>query len=401
MPRKPTELYRRGQFWLAWDRKADNSLRSPFPAIFWYDTARGRIRSTSTGTKDVEQAKLALDAHYLQHERGLTVCPTCGQTRSITTSLLVTDAVTNYQLMHGDRQSSSQAIAARLSHIVAYLAQLPDSGVTCDQVDEGWITGFRAWSVKQPIVSPSGKLRVRTTSTVENSVLQLAAAINHAHRRGDTMKPAQFKPIAMKELNRTPRHRSSVAELAKMLAYAIQPSRKKRREPLRRFLIISIATLARPDAALDVSTAPERGQWDKTHGILDLNPRGRRQTKKYRAVVPVAHQVMPWLNACGGKFVGAASVQSGWRAMAGCIGLPSEGEGGTKLIRRSMAKLLRDRLPPAEWSEVEMFLGHRKFDSTSDIYAPFDPSYCAHAKRAIETLIDEIEALTPGAFSLD
>jgi hypothetical protein len=66
-----------------------------------------------------------------------------------------------------------------------------------------------------------------------------------------------------------------------------------------------------------------------------------------------------------------------------------------------MAKLLRDRLAPADWSEVEMFLGHRKFDSTSDIYAPFDPSYCANAKRSIEGIVEEIEALTPGAFNLD
>lgn len=398
MPRQQKELYRRGQFWLAWDRKADKSLRSPYPAIFWYDAARGRVRSTSTGTEDVEQAKLALDVHYLKHERGLTVCPTCGQARSVTTSLLATDAITNYLLMHGDHQSSAEAIAARLSHIVAYIAQLSDAGVTCDQVDEAWISGFRAWAIEQPVVSSGGKTRARTPSTVENSVLQFAAAINHAHRRGDTVKPALFRPIQVKELNRTPRHRSTIAELARMFAYTLQPEREQRRAPLRRFLMISIATLARPDAAYDVSIAANRGQWDRAHQILDLNPRGRRQTKKYRAVVPVARQVAPHLNECEGRFVGSKSVQSAWHSMAVVLKLPGDGEGGTKLIRRSMAKLLRDRLPASQWDEIEMFLGHRKFDSTSDIYAPFDPTYCANARQAIEAIIDEIEKLAPGAF---
>ena len=90
---------------------------------------------------------------------------------------------------------------------------------------------------------------------------------------------------------------------------------------------------------------------------------------------------------------------SAWDNMAAELGLPKDGESGMKLIRRSMAKLLRDRLPKADWVDVELFLGHSKFDSVSDIYAPFDPSYCAAARREIEAIIDEIEALVPGAFT--
>jgi hypothetical protein len=38
----------------------------------------------------------------------------------------------------------------------------------------------------------------------------------------------------------------------------------------------------------------------------------------------------------------------------------------------------------ADWVEVELFLGHRKFDGVSDIYAPFDPSYYGVARQEIE-----------------
>lgn len=78
--------------------------------------------------------------------------------------------------------------------------------------------------------------------------------------------------------------------------------------------------------------------------------------------------------------------------------LPGEGEAGQKLIRRSMAHLLRARRVPVE--QVAMMLGHRKIESTSELYAPFDPDYLAGAVAAIESIIDEIENLTPGAFAL-
>jgi integrase len=84
--------------------------------------------------------------------------------------------------------------------------------------------------------------------------------------------------------------------------------------------------------------------------------------------------------------------------MAAELGLPDEGEAGTKLIRRSMAKLLRDRGVDRE--EVEMMLGHRRMDSTTEIYAPFDPSYLGGAVAAIEDIIGEITALVPNAFAL-
>lgn len=73
----------------------------------------------------------------------------------------------------------------------------------------------------------------------------------------------------------------------------------------------------------------------------------------------------------------------------------TDGESGTKLIRCSMATLLRDRLAVSDWLEIEMFFGHTRFDQTSDIYAPFAPNYLAKA-REIEAIVDEVEALAPG-----
>ncbi|WP_338503676.1 phage integrase SAM-like domain-containing protein [Sphingomonas kaistensis] len=401
MPSNKTDIYRRGEFVLRWDRKTDGTLRSPYLAIVTYDPKRRRTVSTSTGTSDIEAGKLKLDAHYLKVTRGEIVCPTCGQHMPrAAEALFLADAIANYLTTELDKKASASAIKARLAHVVNYLSTLPGD-VRCSDVDDDWVEGFRQWAAKQPIVTPTGKQKERSLSTVENSVLQLAAVINHAYDFRRTGKGALFRPIPTKEVNRTPTHRSSVAQLAEMFAYATNPDRKERRKPLHRFLIISVATLARPDAALDVSTAPERGQWHSNLRVLNLNPKGRRQTKKYRPTLPIAKQVAPWLDATKGFFVPVASVRAAWRNMAAELTLPKDGESGMKLIRRSMAKLLRDRLPKENWVDVELVLGHSKFDSVSDIYAPSDPSYCAAAKAEIEKIIDEIEAVVPGAFSFE
>lgn len=397
MPRRATAkgLYRRGQYWLDWDRKRDGSLRTPFLTIFWYDADRGRTRSTSTGTGDVAEAKGALDRHYLQHTEGAAICPTCGQRRVAGSGFLVLQAIQDYL---SSKHGGDPAIAHRLAHVTRYIAERGEVALICERANTAWVAGFRKWSAEQPIILPSGKERKRSLSTIENSVIQLAAAINASHHRGDTTRPAQFKPIQTKDLNRTPEHRSDIAELARMFGYAADERYPVKRGPLHRFLIASIATLARPDAAHDLSTARDRRQWNSNARIINLNPAGRRQTKKYRAILPVAWQAALHFDACDGFFVGVASVKSAWESMAADIGLPGDGESGMKLIRRSMAKLLRDRLPKADWPEIEMFLGHDRFDSTSDIYAPFDPHYLGAARAEIERIIDEIILLAPRAF---
>lgn len=380
--RRQKPLYQRGQFRL-YPRPGRNH------EIVWYDPAARRERTASAGAAEIEAASAALDALYLEETRGIDACPHCHRPYEQSRGRLVTEAI---ELARHDAAGRS-AIDARLDHVTNYIATLDSPAVYCADVDERWIKGFRAWAIAQPIVTPKGREKRRSISTIENSVLQLASAIRGA---GET---PLFKPIPMKEVNRSPKYRATVEKLAAMLRYAMEP--KKRRGNLLAYLRAAIVTLARPDAVLDISTAPDRGQWLAEAGVLDLNPKGRRQTRKRRATVPVARQAV-WIFAeCDGFLVPVASIKSAWNAMAAELKLPGDGESGTKLVRRSMAKLLRDRLPVTQWPEIEMFLGHRIFDETSDIYAPFDPNYLGHAKAEIEALIDELEMLAPGAFYRD
>ena len=138
---------------------------------------------------------------------------------------------------------------------------------------------------------PNGKTRDRAPGTVNNSVLQLAAAVNFSHKRKDTLFPAAFRPKRPEEVNRTPTYRASIPMLAKMFEYAMVP----RREALLNFLRAGIVTLIRPEHSLLIDVAPAMGMWSPESGTLNLLPRGVDQTRKRRPIIPVARQAVPWL----------------------------------------------------------------------------------------------------------
>jgi hypothetical protein len=411
MPRraKAKGLHHRGRYWLDWDERADGTRRSPFLTIFWYDDERGRIRSASTGTVDEGQALRALILKDLADHGGGDLCPTCGQRKPAeATPYFVTNAINEYRAVKDDT-----VLDARLDHVVDYIATLPSAEIKCEQVDEDWVAAFRTWSAAQPVVFSSGRFRdePRAPSTTENSVIALQSAINQAEWRKRIPEGARFTPIQTKVLNRTPYRRLSIDEIAAAFRYASDPRFPVKRQGLHRFLMLSVGTAARPDAAHDVSTERDRRQWNADRSVLALNPAGRRQTKKYRATVIAPWQLAHRLDEVKGFFVEAVSVRSAWDSMCDDLGWPRDREFGMKIVRRSVAQLLRDAGTKRAWSEewrdqsrkvpseeIELQLGHRKLDSVTDLYAAFDPDYLANATRAIEAIIDEIEARVPGAF---
>lgn len=403
------ELYSRGpiqpngkaKYRLEWDARSDGSLRTPYLQILWYDADARRNRSKSTGTADIADAEDQLDALYLQRERGKAVCPTCGQMTRSAGNHLLTTAIADYLVAKASKPSIG-SIRPRLAHVTAYLAATDQESIVCEALDEDWIDAFREWAIEVPVVSTLGKIRDRAPGTVEASVRQLAAAINFAFGRKDILHPASFSPKKPEEVSHTPTYRADIITLGAMFRYALQLNVKTKkpfasRGPLLRFLQISVATWCRPDAAFDVSTDPKRSQWHDNARALNLNPKGRPQTRKYRPTVPIGPRVAALLNATPGFFVGVDSVKQAMDSMLDALALPRDGETGLKLIRRSMATLARKRLGEEHWVQGEIMLGHRK-TSSSDIYALFEPSMLGRAVAVTDGIIEEIEKLAPGAF---
>jgi len=210
---------------------------------------------------------------------------------------------------------------------------------------------------------------------------QIAEAIN----AGTTTALAAVKP-----------RRLSIEEMARFFD-AIKSSH------MWRYSMTGINTLARPDAITELT----RFQIDDS-GVIDLNPAGRVQTKKYRPIVPMTETLAEWLRLwrddCSHvvhyKGRPIDNPKKAFHDTAVAAGLIGEREGKNPAravtpytLRRTMARLLRaERVPMAD---IAAMLGHSiKGMGTTEIYADADPTFLATVKAGIERIIDKVEACT-------
>lgn len=193
----------------------------------------------------------------------------------------------------------------------------------------------------------------------------------------------------------------SVGEMAKLFAAATEPN-------LFIFLLLLANTLARPGALFDL----RRQQFDADHNLLNLNPKGRKQNKKHRPIVPVTSTLRPWLELVidpQGYYIHRLdsyariySLDPAWNRMRNKAGLHDV---TPYSFRHGMSRELRKRRVPLE--EIKLFLGHKPLgsDKTTEIYAPFDPDYCTNAREAIDDVMSQIVVIaklqkldSPGEF---
>lgn len=408
-------IYQRGGFWLDLERGAGGKPKSSRWYIWWYDPQTGHQRRKSTGTSDVRLACDKLDQHFLAvHKPSIT-----DQDR-----YSVPAALTDYWLEHGSKQSSSEAIKARLKLMTRFIDREVEAGRLSDPVlpaelDDGAVDRFRAWAVADPIVARKkdkdgnwidGKSRPRMASTAEESVIQLKAALNHAFqkRRIRYVPPLKHKTRDQVTPERT--YRLSIDAIAELLDYTIQgggnySGHADRLIPLRRYLVAGICTLARPDAILDMNVQRDRGQWMQNERRFALNPEGRLQTKKFRPVLPVVDLLHSWLSQTDEWFVcrekryfdeeqqidvieqiKVNSIKSGWNSARQAVGIPADW--GPKLIRHSMATILANRR--VNLVELEMALGHRILGKTSSRYAIFDPDYLSTIRDGLNDVVSDL-----------
>lgn len=425
MSGRTAPVYRRGKYWLDYDRKADGSLRSPFLYVWWYDPDARRERSASTGTAEEDAAIVALDRRYLADaDEAPAWCHACGQPTAQAQAYLLTDAIADYKLEWGSTRVSADTIESRLNHVVDFLDAEEARGAegrfgvgtscaaACSSV---FANALRAWSRTQPVVWRNGAgeitvSRPRSPSATEASIAQVIAVLNHAANadppRSD--KRPIYRPLPAQQVQRRRRTRVGVEELAAMVRYAAEPGR--RRGSLHAFLVGSLCTLARPGAVCDINVAPDRQQWWPGAPSIDLNPQGRTQNKKHRAMLPVLPLLGEWLQAELDDYQALApehragrgwlvnyygrpvqDVDRAWDTMLRNLEMPTGREWRTYVLRHSLATLVRNR--GAERWDLEGFMGHRA-GSQTEVYAIGEfPS----AQRALVSILSDIEKLAPGS----
>ena len=219
-------------------------------------------------------------------------------------------------------------------------------------------------------------------NTAQRTIGVGKTALTWAWKRG-LLESVPYIALPKKQAS-PPRGRPlEIDEIRKLLATA-------KSQHIQDFILLMIATAARPDAVLDLTF----DRCDMERRLITLNPEGREQTKKHRPVVRMPEGILgliedrrstatcPYIVSY--KNTQVTSVKRAWRLLRDAADLDDQVQPYS--LRHTMARWLRAKSVPA-W-EVAAQLGHKQKNmSTTEIYAPFDPAYLEHSTRAIDELL--------------
>lgn len=358
MPRYARRNYQVGNFWLS------KQARSPAWCRTWYDPVTRQTRRVSLGTADIELAKQALIDWVLIHQNRKQEAPE---------RVTLAELFAPFYERHASKLNSAYQAKLALRYWLDFHGEATVAFAL--QITEQ--ERFLLWLTRDKSLNPNTAARIIAVGKT---------GLNWAWKRG-MLETVPYIQLPKKQAQAPLGRPLEIEEVRRLLQAAKSPH-------IRDFILLMIATCARPDAVLDLTYA----RCDVERRLIMLNPEGRQQTKKYRPTVRMPEAIVQRLSTgqshldCDHiiqyKSAPVSSVKKAWRQLRTNAGL--DDTVNPYSLRHTMARWLRSQSVPA-W-EVAAQLGHKQRDvSTTEIYAPFDPAYLEHAVRAIDTFCNRIE----------
>lgn len=336
---------------------------------YWNDEGTGRTRRKSLRTNDLDEAKKRLaEIVTLEAPPGIDT--------------LLSTILLRYYWDRTDFLPSAQP--AR--HAGILLLQCWGGAVKASEITEAKQKRFVEWSLE----------RGHSSSYVSRNLGVCAAAISHAKLPISVI--TNENSILSKWPHLKPKPKRRIFEPTdEQLAHLL---RQNMPVNLRRWILNMMATVARPTAALELTPSSR----ERLHGIINLNPEGRRQNKKFRAAVREPQVQTEWLNEWEGQGENAmrpdqryctyASESSIDTALARVCGPKRANLPAMCLysLRHRGTSVLRAAKVPKE--QIDYQLGHRQGGarSTAD-YGQYEPGYLDDAAKALNAWILRVLAL--------
>ena len=353
--------FRVGDYWLSRQGDSTGWQRS------WFDADTGQTRHSGLGTSDFDDARERLTDWYIANRKPVQEKPE---------HVLVCDILARYWAGHARHIASHERTRIALTYWMDFWQERTLDDVRPISEQEA----FHQWLLAKG-------MKVTTASRVLGAG---RAAINRAWKRGEIENPPFVQEIATAQDKQVapPKGRTmEPGEVARLFEASTHT-------PLHAFVVLLVATAARPSAVLELTLA----QCDVKNRLIELNPQGRVQNKKYRPTLRMPESVVPLLQNLHDSYppsvhiVGKsgspiASVKRSWDAARKKAWLDDEVRPYS--LRHTMARWLRKQGVPA-W-EVSAQLGHKqKGLGITEIYAPHDPSYLSKSTKAIDSFFGHL-----------
>ena len=395
--RQSARLFQFRDQWIGREAGSPNFFR------YWYDGER-HTRRASLGTPDLEQAKEALIRVVLGDAPKDALAP----------DAVHMAAVRNFYMeRHGNHIRSKAAASRAFELVLAYLKiatgkeapTVADFGLARQQAWMRWArdeyklsskTLNTYLSVIQAATNFCALPRIDTDSKGQECEVQVLAAPFHIETRQEEVcrvtglhmpEPRQFVPTDI--------------HVAKFLDATYDESSEKEvreREALFRYAILALNLWARPEALLELDVSR---QVDFSLGLVNLNPPGRKKTKKHRPVVRLTDNLRGWLlhwnlsrpivyngqpvKKLSNKTFGKAAIRAGVPEM-----VPYSLRHYSNSRSMRVAPDIRpDREERATW------MGHHdpRHEQTRT-YEHYDPEYLARAMMATDAVMVVLDLLS-------
>ena len=352
MPEADT-VFRIGQFFLG---KRPNSKAW---CACWYDSKTRQTKRASLGTDVFQEAQLKL-AEY--------VTGNAKRKNEPTSEVSLASVFMRYFKNHSEKTRSAGPNRRALELML-------------DHVDPG--ASVASYTVAEQRRIATCLRRKGYSAGYTRRIMGIAAAgVNWAWKNGEIDRQI---PIVLPPEGSGRERIMTIEEMARLWEVDMPPH-------LRMFLALLIGTASRPEALLQLT----REQCDLRHGVIDLNPTGRMQTKKRRPRIPIPNFLKSWIEDVPiGHLVTYKSkpivkINGAWRAAREAACLSQEIVPYT--VRHTMATELITRGVPE--IEVASLMGHAMPNlRTTGRYVHVRPDFLANAKQAIDEVASTIDRM--------
>lgn len=405
---------------------------------FWYDPRAGELRRRSLKTEDFEEAKIKLAGII---GTGAT------QTALDPDRVMLSAVLNHYYENHSDKLPSAGAARRAGELVMTFLIEEAGfkASVKCAAFTKGIQQKFAEWCAEE--FDHSVAYMGRNLSVVGAAMNFAAGDVVIKTPDGELkeVRLLRFAPDVyydqtwLAEVTDRPESQArDYVPTYEDLAFLLDCPGS---DMLRRYDLLALNTWARPRAVLDIKVSL---QVDLQHNLLDLNPPGRRQTKKRRPLIRLTRNLRAWLELWGddsplhrpvldkrtGKIkreaISSLKMQFWRRSMywmlrksglsdgqAGHLereknsGRPeafwaavarAEAAGVRRISRYTFRHFMATKVRSLEEVKVdreqrEMWLGHVESDTTS-WYETHDPEYLQACADATDVIMEKLDALT-------
>lgn len=390
------------RLWQFKDQWIGREKGSPYFYRYWYD-GNGRVGRKSLGTDDLEEAKTRLARIVLGEAPANPLDPD---------SVYFAAVMRYYMDNHGNMIRSRSAAQRAFDLSLAYLRKatgkaaptVADFGLARQEAFMRWCRDEHKLKAKS-ISTYLAMIRAGMEYAAKPRIVEDSKGIE---REARMLAAAPFIQASEKEVAKVTglpqsRPRDFIPTDAQVAAFldatydADNPKEVRDREHLFRYCIIALNTWARPEAICELNVAE---QVDFTTGVIDLNPKGRRQNNKYRATVRLTDNLRAWLLHWNVERPICYAGQPVDSILPKTIKGVSARAGVPQMVRYSLRHYMNTRAMrvPADIrpdrEERAVWMGHHdaRFRTTM-VYEHFSPDYLMKCKQATDAIMHVLDTL--------